>query len=195
LIRRCGNRLAVGVKRVVGFAGAGGEFDRLGQLFHRIREVVAVKAGGGKHDIDPRPFQHFTRHQLDVDDPAAAVPHRFDTHRPQRLRFEQALMAHGFDRPQREGELLRRLAGLGGVRRDQGLGGFLAGRPGLLGRHAGRVEAVQIAPGRQRVRVLDRVAAVGGRAVLAGEGGEQALHFTGGRKVGVPALGLGELRV
>jgi hypothetical protein len=44
---------------------------------------------------------------------------------PQRLRFEQALVAHGFHRPQRHGQLFGRLAGEAAVLGDQLLGASL----------------------------------------------------------------------
>ena len=179
--------------RVVGLIGAGGEFDRFRQLLHGVGEMVAVQAGSGNHDVDTRAFHAFTRHQLDVDDAPAGIPHRFDAQRRQYLRFEHALMAHGFDRPQREGELFGRLAGFRRVRGDQLLGGVLAGFPGLLGRHARGVEAVQVAARGQRVRVLHRVAAVGGRAVLAGQRREQAVHLARRAEVDVPLFALFEL--
>ena len=103
-------------------------------------------------------------------------------------------MAHGFDRPQGEGELFRRPAGLCRVRGDHRLGGFLAGFPGLLAGYARGVEAVEVAAGGQGVGIPDRVAAVGGRPVPAGERRQQALDLALRAEIGVPAVPLFQLR-
>ena len=50
---------------------------------------------------------------------------------------------------------------------DEFLGGLLAGFPGVAGRHAGRVKAIEVAAGGQGVGVAYRVAAVGGGAVAS----------------------------
>ena len=77
-----GDGAAVGIDRVVGLVGAGGQFDRLGQLLHGVREVIAIKTGGREHDVDTRPLELLARHQPDIDDPPAGVPHRLGAHGP-----------------------------------------------------------------------------------------------------------------
>ena len=99
-------------------------------------------------------------------------------------------MAHGLHRPQREGQLLRRAAGLPAVGVEQLLQRQLAGLPGGLGGHAAGVEAVEVAAGGQAVRVLDGVAAVAGGDVAAFQAGQQRAQFVVGTEGRVPAAGL-----
>ena len=65
----------IGAHRVVGFIGFGGEFHCLGQQADDVGELVAIEAGGGEHHVDPWPSQLGARNQLDIADPAAAIPH------------------------------------------------------------------------------------------------------------------------
>ena len=76
--------------------GAGGQLRGLGEDLHGVGEVVAVQAGGRQHHVHARAAQLFARHQAHAGDAPARIPHRFHAQQPQRLRFQQALVAHGF---------------------------------------------------------------------------------------------------
>ncbi|MNT47566.1 hypothetical protein D3C72_1842900 [compost metagenome] len=83
-------------------------------------------------------------------------------------------MAHGLYAPQRERQLVRipatPLAPVG----DHRFGRSLARLPRFAAGHLGRIEAIQVAAGRQRVGIAHRVAAGAGQQVAAGESGQQA---------------------
>ena len=186
-----GDALGVAGHGVVGLVlRLAGQQRGLGQLLHDVGEVVAVQAGGRQHHVHARAAQLFARHQAHAGNAPARIPHRLHAQQPQRLRFQQAEVAHGLHRPQAEGEFFWGFAVQLAVFGKQVFGGLLARFPRLLGGHARGVKAVEVAPRGVGIGVLDGVAAVGGGQVLAIQHGQQAGQLALGTQVGVSGAGL-----
>ena len=170
-----------------------GEHDRARQKFHHVRELVAVQPGDRDHGVDPRPAEFVERDRLDAGHATARVPLRAHAERVEHLRFEHAEVAHRLGAPQRERELARCTALARTMRVDQLVDRAHARFPRCARRDARRVEAVEIAPGGQRVGVADRVAAVGridpARRQRAHDGLDLAV---GAQRLAIAASALGQ---
>lgn len=118
-LQPCAHRRGVAGDGVVAALGGLGQRQRLVEPLHHHRELVAVQAGGRQHHVHAGTTEFGGRNQFDATDAAALVPHRPHAQRGEHLRLEDAVVAHGLHAPQRERQLLRRLAVFGAVRLQQ----------------------------------------------------------------------------
>jgi hypothetical protein len=149
------------------------------------RQQVAEDAGKGDHHVDPRPPQFLDRDQLRAAQPAIAVEARAGTDQRQRLSDLRALALQIVGAPQHHGEAFREGAAGRQMPLDQsiGTGAALRNREGA-GDFKG-IEAVDVAAGRQHVRIVEDVAAGRGRDVAAVQGVDDRAKLV----IGVETLG------
>lgn len=161
------------------FTGGQSQQHRLVQPFQLAPVQVAEEAGGGEKDVAPVEAAVIQRQPLQSLDDAAAVPHRFDPQHVQPEADHGALIAHRIGGPEDHRFLLpqrvlceRLLPRLG-----RQLGAQLVAQRG--GQQAA-IQGVEIAPGGQGRRSLDRVVALAGGDKTAVEGVEQGVHLQAG---------------
>ena len=135
--------------------------------------MIAIQTGCRQHHIHSGPGQSLAVHEFHVDHASTFVPDGLDAHQMQRLCFQNALMAHGLHRPQREGHLAKRLASGAAMRVDHLLCSHFAGLPRLRAGDARRIKAVEIPARGKGIGVLHRVTTIGRWNVFTGQGAQQ----------------------
>ena len=173
----CGDPPAVARHRIVRLVQRRDLFDGTGQKPDEAVELVTVDAGHLQYDVDARAAELGARHDVDRDETPGRVPGRPQPERMHHLALDDAEMAHGFARPQAEGELVRKGAVMG---RPMGLQQLaerhFARLVGGAGRHLVGFETEEIAPARN-VRIAHGIAAGPRRDKSAGKAVQQRFHL------------------
>ena len=154
-----GERVLADVVLAGGLVGLGRQQRRFGQQLGLQRQQIAKDAGEGDHHVDPRPTELDQRQQLGAAEPPVTVEPRRRAHQPQRLGDRTALGLEVVGAPQHHRHRLRQPVALFHVLGEQAVGLTRPVSDGELAGDAERVEAVQIAPGRQHLGGAQQVAA------------------------------------
>ena len=160
------------------------------QPAHDGGKLVAVRASHAQEHVHARALELAGGYRVQPHHAPGVVPARLDAQGMQGLAFHDALVAHGFARPQGEGDFLGPLAVvLFAVLGHPGIERGHAGVPGLTCGHAAGVETVQIAASGQAFGVAHGVATVAGSKVFAIQRGQKAFDFFVVRQRGIELLG------
>ena len=149
--------------------GGGRQEAGFGQQLDLQRQQVAEDAGHGDDDVDPRPVELIERQQFRAGQAAVTVEARPGAEQRQRLPDRRALVLEVVGAPQHDRHRFRQPVSFADVLVDQPLRLLRAVLHRKGAGNAERIEAMEIAPGRQDRRRAQQIAARRGTDELAVE--------------------------